>query len=74
MDQEQADDILPINKETAPKFYEDWSPIFESEDETLIEEFIMNMYEQDIYRVYIMKLADESMYQYKEEIHKKMKV
>lgn len=59
MDQEQADDILPINKETAPKFYEDWSPIFESEDESLIEEFIMNMYEQDIYRVYIMKLADE---------------
>lgn len=59
VDQEKADDILPINKETAPKFYEDWSPIFESGDEALIEEFITNMYEQDIYRVYIMKLVEE---------------
>jgi hypothetical protein len=54
-DQQEASVDLPINQQTAPKFYEDFLPAME--DETLLEEFITNMYEQDIYRMYVLKVA-----------------
>ena len=50
---------LSFNKETAPKFYEEWTPIIESGDESLIEEFIIKMMEEDIYRMYVLRLTIE---------------
>ena len=52
-------DKLSFNKENAPKFYEEWTPIVESGDEALMEEFVMKMYEEDIYRMYILRLTSE---------------
>jgi hypothetical protein len=52
-DQQEASVDLPINQQTAPKFYEDLLPAME--DETLLEEFIMSVYDQDIYRMYVLK-------------------
>ena len=51
--------LLDFNKETAPKFYEEWLPVLESGDDAAIEEFIMNMYEQDIYRMYVLRNAED---------------
>ena len=50
---------LSFNKETAPGFYEDWTPIYESGDDSLMEEFITKMYEEDIYRMYVLRLTIE---------------
>ena len=52
-------DKLPFNRETAPKFYEDWLPVLETGDDQLIEEFIMKIYEEDIYRMYVLRLTIE---------------
>jgi hypothetical protein len=59
VDQDAIDDVIPFNQENAPGFYEDWLPVLESGDDALIEEFVAKMYEEDIYRMYAMKLADE---------------
>jgi hypothetical protein len=48
---------LGFNQETAPGFYEDWLPVLNSGDDAAIEEFIMSMYEQDIYRMYLLRSA-----------------
>ena len=50
---------LSFNKETAPKFYEDWTPIFESGNDEAMEEFILKMYDEDIYRMYVMRITGE---------------
>ena len=50
---------LNFNQETAPGFYEDWLPVLESGDDAAIEEFIVNMYEQDIYRLYVLRINGE---------------
>ena len=50
---------LSFNKETAPGFYEDWTPVYESGDDSLMEEFITKMYEEDIYRMYVLRLTIE---------------
>jgi hypothetical protein len=50
---------LGFNHETAPKFYEDWDPVLDSGDDAAIEEFIVNMYSQDIYRMYVLRIATE---------------
>ena len=50
---------LGFNQEIAPGFYEDWLPVLNTGDDALIEEFIVKMYEEDIYRMYVLKLADE---------------
>ena len=52
-------DKLSFNRETAPKFYEDWLPVLETGDDQLIEEFIMKIYEEDIYRMYVLRLTIE---------------
>lgn len=54
-----ATDELGFNQQTAPGFYEDWLPVLETGDEALIEEFVVRMYEEDIYRMYVMKVASE---------------
>ena len=55
-------DKLTFNQETAPKFYEDWLPVLETGDDALIEEFIMSIYEQDIYRMYVLRNAVDPEY------------
>ena len=52
-------DKLGFNQETAPKFYEDWLPVLETGDDVLIEEFIMKVYEEDIYRMYVLRISSE---------------
>ena len=54
-----GENTLSFNKETAPEFYKEWSPIYESGDETSMEEFITKMYEEDIYRMYVLRLTIE---------------
>ncbi len=46
---------VPITRENCPGFFADWDPVAESGDDALIEEFIINMYAQDIYRMYVLK-------------------
>lgn len=55
-------DVLNFNKRTAPGFYEDWLPIEDSGDDELIEEFILRMYEEDIYRIYCLRLTEEAKF------------
>ena len=50
---------LGFNQETAPKFYEDWLPVLNSGDDELKRQFIKDMYEKDIYRLYVLKLTSE---------------
>ena len=50
---------LGFNEETAPEFAAEYLPILESGDDAAIEEFIMNMYEQDIYRMYVLRNAED---------------
>ncbi len=58
-DQPSTSSDLGFNQATAPGFYEDWLPVLETEDEALIEEFIVRMYEEDIYRMYVLKGSAE---------------
>ena len=59
VNQDAISDVVPFDENNAPKFYEEWNAVLETGNDALIEEFIMAMYEQDIYRMYIMKVADE---------------
>ena len=54
---EAAEGTLGFNQETAPGFYEDWLPVLETGDDALIEEFILRMYAEDIYRMYVLRIA-----------------
>jgi hypothetical protein len=58
-DQAEICNDLPFNQQNAPGFYEDWLPVLNSGDDALIEEFVVKMYAEDIYRVYVMKVASE---------------
>ena len=57
-----AQDDLGFNQQTAPGFYEDWIPVLETGDDALIEEFILRMYEEDIYRMYVLRCAEDPKY------------
>jgi len=68
-DQERSTESdLGFNQQTAPGFYEDWLPVLETGDDALIEEFITRMYEEDIYRMYIMKVASDHRKDYRYEL------
>lgn len=54
-----AQGTLGFNQQTAPGFYEDWLPVLETGDDALIEEFILRMYEEDIYRMYVLRIVGE---------------
>ena len=56
---ESASMNILFNEENAPEFFKEWSEVEATGDDTLIEEFLINMYEQDIYRMYCMKTAGE---------------
>ena len=58
-DQPSVGNTLGFNQAIAPGFYEDWLPVLETGDEALIEEFIVRMYEEDIYRMYVLKGSAE---------------
>ena len=58
-DQPSTSSDLGFNQAIAPGFYEDWLPVFETGDDALIEEFIVRMYEEDIYRMYVLKTSEE---------------
>lgn len=70
---------LCFNQETAPGFYEDWLPVLETGDDALIEEFIVRMYEEDIYRMYVLRCAadpkrDNRYYMFPLEDHAKQEL
>ena len=67
-DQPKIGSDLPFNQSNAPGFYEDWLPVLETGDDALIEEFIIKMYSEDIYRMYAMKVASENKYAYRYEM------
>ena len=58
-DQPSVGNTLGFNQAVAPGFYEDWLPVLETGDDALIEEFIVRMYEEDIYRMYVLKGSAE---------------
>lgn len=58
-DQPSVGNTLGFNQAIAPGFYEDWLPVLETGDDALIEEFIVRMYEEDIYRMYVLKGSAE---------------
>ena len=58
-DQPSVGNTLGFNQAIAPGFYEDWLPVLETGDDALIEEFIVRMYEEDIYRMYVLKTSEE---------------
>ena len=68
VDQPRIGSDLPFNQSNAPGFYEDWLPVLETGDDALIEEFIIKMYSEDIYRMYAMKVASENKYAYRYEM------
>jgi hypothetical protein len=68
VDQPKIGSDLPFNQSNAPGFYEDWLPVLETGDDALIEEFIIKMYSEDIYRMYAMKVASENKYAYRYEM------
>jgi hypothetical protein len=61
-EQDEELNSIGFNRETAPKFYEEIDAVLETEDEAIIEEFIINMYEQDIYRMYVLRVVSEHKY------------
>ena len=61
-EQDEELNSIGFNRETAPKFYEEIDAALETEDEAIIEEFIINMYEQDIYRMYVLRVVSEHKY------------
>lgn len=52
-------DEVPITQADAPEFFEEWQAILDSGDEAYMEEWLIKMYEEDIYRMYCMKVASE---------------
>jgi hypothetical protein len=52
-------DEVPITQADAPEFFEEWQAILDSGDEAYMEEWLIRMYEEDIYRMYCMKVASE---------------
>ena len=60
-EQDEELNSIGFNRETAPKFYEEIDEAIEAGDEAF-EEFIINMYEQDIYRMYVLRIVSEHKY------------
>ena len=60
-EQDEELNSIGFNRETAPKFYEEIDAAIEAGDEAF-EEFIINMYEQDIYRMYVLRIVSEHKY------------
>ena len=52
-------DEVPITQADAPEFFEEWQAVLDSGDDAYIEEWLIRMYEEDIYRMYCMKVASE---------------
>ena len=51
---------LGFNRQTAPKFFEDLDAVIEAEGEDAgLEAFVMNLIEQDIYRLYVLRVNSE---------------
>ena len=50
---------VPITQADAPEFFKEWQEILDSGDEAYMEEWLIRMYEEDIYRMYCMKVASE---------------
>jgi hypothetical protein len=62
VDQTDISASVPFTREAAPLFWAEWDEVLETGDDAAIEEFIMNMYEQDIYRMYMLKCAEDHKY------------
>ena len=60
-EQDEELNSIGFNRETAPKFYEEIDEAINAGDEAF-EEFIINMYEQDIYRMYVLRIVSEHKY------------
>lgn len=54
-----VNDYIPITQADAPEFFEEWQAILDAGDEAYMEEWLVRMYEEDIYRMYCMKVASE---------------
>lgn len=52
-----ASDIVPLDENTAPKFYEEFFAV--AEDDTMLEEWILNMYAEDVYRMYVLRIVED---------------
>lgn len=52
-------DEIPITQAEAPEFWEEWQAVLDTGDDAYIEEWLIRMYEEDIYRMYCMKVASE---------------
>ena len=62
-DQPEASKYAPFTEENCPYFFDEWNPILESGDEAAIEKFCIDMYAEDIYRMYVLKpVADHQAY------------
>jgi hypothetical protein len=62
VDQTEITASVPFTREAAPLFWAEWDEILETGDDAVIEEFLMSMYEQDIYRMYMLKCAEDHRY------------
>ena len=56
-EQPTLDDTIPFDETNAPEFFEEWNAIFETGDDAYIEEKIIEMYEEDVYRMYVLRLV-----------------
>ena len=62
-DQPEASKYAPFDEENCPYFFDEWNPILESGDEAAIEKFCIDMYAEDIYRMYVLKpVADHQAF------------
>ena len=52
---------LGFNRQTAPKFFEDLDAVIEAEgnEDAGLEAFVMSLIEQDIYRLYVLRINNE---------------
>ena len=52
-------DEVPITQADAPEFFKEWQTVLDTGDDAYIEEWLTRMYDEDIYRMYCMKVASE---------------
>ena len=50
-----ASDVVPLDENTAPKFYEEFYAV--ADDDALLEEWVLSMYAEDIYRMYVLRVS-----------------
>jgi hypothetical protein len=58
-EQPTLDDTIPFDETNAPEFFEEWNAIYETGDDAYIEEKIIEMYEEDVYRMYVLRPAGD---------------